>query len=276
MASDRGSDLVAAKYFVKYHLKLNIDDVSDPSHDLHNDIKNAIAAGGLTAHNLLMCATWNVPHGPWSEDTRYRQVVDGMEDLREFESPSTSPLFQALALNMLKDAGEEHLVGTPDIEDELWRRLFEESPWVRKGSKMNQNRFLGNVFSPMAEDRHWTMRLFGYLHIALELDMLKGKAFSKILFPENALSSGRSVVVEDSATLRRPLPEEAVLRSACQHALVVAVLQLSNEDNRTRSRIIQLVCRPWARWHSTQNSELRDVASSGPWLARQIEGHLCV
>jgi hypothetical protein len=142
MASDRGSDITCAIFFMKYEININLDDAGDQSHDIHNDQKGTLSDAKLLSFNLLQCAALNVHHGPWSEDTRFRQVVDGMKDLGQFESPASCPLFGAMARKMLRDTDEEHRIGDPDIEEMLWHRLFDESPWARKGRKIHHNKFL--------------------------------------------------------------------------------------------------------------------------------------
>jgi hypothetical protein len=142
MASDRGSDITCATFFMKYEININLDDTGDQSHDIHNDQKGTLSDAKLLSFNLLQCAALNVHHGPWSEDTRFRQVVDGMKDLGQFESPASCPLFGAMARKMLRDTDEEHRIGDPDIEEMLWHRLFDESPWARKGRKIHHNKFL--------------------------------------------------------------------------------------------------------------------------------------
>ena len=72
IATDRGSDGVSALQYAqrKEGLFLNIDTVYDQSHDVTNDIDNAIAKADLKPHSTVAVGTWDVPHGPWSEDTR--------------------------------------------------------------------------------------------------------------------------------------------------------------------------------------------------------------
>jgi hypothetical protein len=77
----------------------------------------------------------NVPHGPWSETTRFRQVQEDMKELRTTESPRTSPMFQSIMLDVLVELGWESRVGDRDIEDAVWRRMFDEGPWRRRGGK---------------------------------------------------------------------------------------------------------------------------------------------
>ena len=98
---------------------------------------------------------------------------------------------------------------------------------------MNANRFMGAASRPMQEDQHWHMRLWGYTHICIELDMLQGEEFNKMVIPTAAPGDGQDHP-EDTAQLRQPLPEEKMPRRACQNAMVVAVMMLSDPDNQYR------------------------------------------
>ena len=271
IASDRGLDGMAALSYIKKELNINCCDVPDPSHDVSNDVCLAIQRAGLWPHEVLMQATWNTPHGPWAEDTRYRQVVEAMRDLHDFEGPASQPLWQAFAPKILHDLGMDSHIGDDGIQEQLWEICFDASPWQKKGTKMNANRFMGAASRPMQEDQHWHMRLWGYTHICIELDMLQGKEFNKMVIPTAAPGDGQDHP-EDTAQLRQPLPEEKMLRRACQNAMVVAVMMLSDPDNQYRQRCICTAAKPWSAWHSQQNELLRSTTMSGDWLERQLSG----
>lgn len=46
----------------------------------------------------------NIPCGPWSEDTRYKQVMESLTEMLAVESPEQSPLFQELLPRMASEA----------------------------------------------------------------------------------------------------------------------------------------------------------------------------
>ena len=128
IASDRGLDGMAALGYIKKVLNINCCDVPDPSHDVSNDVCLAIQRACLWPHEILMQATWDTPHGPWAEDTRCRQVVEAMHDLRDFEGPASQPLWQAFAPKVLHDLGMGSHIGDDVIQEQLWKICFDASP----------------------------------------------------------------------------------------------------------------------------------------------------
>lgn len=267
VAADRGSDGVAASNYAKRELQLNMEFVGDPSHDANNDMVNAVQRAGLWPHEALMLAVYNTPHGPWCEDARWRQVLAGLEDLREFQTSSDCPLFEALSPGMLKDSGDPALSHSFDVAELLWERCFEASPWAKKGCKINASRFMTCVRRAREEDANWNFRLFGYLYIALECDMLRGSAFKQLVVPEALVNDGG-----EETLLRRDTPDEKMLRSACANALVVSVVMLGDPDNQARQRIITATCHELDMWHMAQNRLLRTTVVSGDWLQNQMAG----
>lgn len=162
-----------------------------------------------------------------------------MKDMYEFEGPASSDLWQALAPRMLRDLGLESSIGDESMEAELWDMCFQASPWQKKGAKMNASRFMAATSKALEEDRHWHMRLWGYTHICLETDMLTGAEFNRMVVPGSAATDGPGAAGdEDAAKLRQPLPEEQMLRRACQNAMVVAMMMLADTDNQVRQRCI--------------------------------------
>ena len=117
-----------------------------------------------------MMVTWNVPHGPWCEDVRWRQVMQVVAEHFEVEQPHMCPLFHALAPSILRDRGSGSRIGEDGIEEVVWSWLQEESPWRIKGDKVSLNRFLGAIQTGRREDSLWRMRLFGYMLTCLHFD----------------------------------------------------------------------------------------------------------
>eukprot|EP00974_Lingulodinium_polyedra_P063963 6177033-Lingulodinium_polyedra.AAC.1 len=161
-------------------LNVNIEFCNDPSHGAWRDVGRALGDTGLTSLMKLMMVTINVPHGPWSEDTRWKQCQQALEEHFEHFTPLTSELFRSLAPGMLADQ-----VTCPDAEvveaseEQLWQELRDSAVWRKKGAKVNWNRFMGTI----TEARHllpvWHMMLFGFLLTCLELDMLRSKHVKK-------------------------------------------------------------------------------------------------
>eukprot|EP00972_Heterocapsa_arctica_P084172 12400906-Heterocapsa_arctica.AAC.1 len=116
-----------------------MDFVPDTSHGVHNGVLEAINEVGLKGHAYLKMMAVNTPHGPWSEDTRFVQCQNVMEEILKFERPDKAVLFQELLPSILADRDEEWRIGEAGISESVWEDLRHSSPWVRKGKKVNSS-----------------------------------------------------------------------------------------------------------------------------------------
>ena len=82
------------------YLNLNVDYVPDPSHGGNRVIQDALKKAGLWPYKQSMMITRNIPHGPWSEDMRFRQSQQIMAEHISNTHPSECHMFQALAVSM--------------------------------------------------------------------------------------------------------------------------------------------------------------------------------
>lgn len=123
----------------------------------------------------------------------------------------------------------------------------------------------------------WHERLYAYLWVCLEMDMLKGRKLEKIVV-KPAANDAASAGDEGVAPLRALTEDQKILRAACQNSMVVTVMALSSPENQPRQKAIVSVCGPVDKWHSEQNEQLRDVNSTVRWMQRQLNqdfmGHL--
>ena len=56
VAADRGTDGLCAMSYLRRALRMNLDELPDPSHDVTNDVTLAIQRAGLLPHEVLMQA----------------------------------------------------------------------------------------------------------------------------------------------------------------------------------------------------------------------------
>lgn len=85
---DRGSDGIAATNFLLRRLNCNIVANSDISHDANNDIIATLKDCQLWPLFLCLCASWNMPHGPWAEQARFHQIKEALgEQKRLCDTP---------------------------------------------------------------------------------------------------------------------------------------------------------------------------------------------
>lgn len=266
VSSDQGSVELAGHHFCQFALRMNWDCCPDVGHGCWNDIKKAIRSSSQWNFVTLMMLTWNVPHGPWSEDVRFHEVVGSFDNFfRANPTPESSWLFGHLLPRFLFDLQEPELLGDPAAPQIIFDRLRNENPFQNKGSKVCMNRFMSVIKVGEHEAPFWTMRLFGYLVTAIEQDYLTGKKFVKLLGADNEM------VDRTTASGKRQAGEGALARS-CQNQLVVALMMLSDLGNQHRMRAILAVCLPAKAWFEHQATALRSAEGSFEWMARQLAG----
>lgn len=264
ISPDQGSDGLSAICYMVHHLRCNVDVAFDASHACWNDLLAGIKCAHLYDHLLLSMIRLNVPCGPWSEDMRYKQCVQGVQELLSTEGPGSCPLFQAFLPDMLAEAAGNDLRQHPDPAGAMWRRLAEENPFSRKGCKVVLGRFMDVLRKSKAELAHFHQRRFMYLYVALEADMMAGSNFAKL-----ALSKAQP----KGTDAKRESNEEAALRKACANQLVLATMFMLDPDTEMIEWLLVVTTEAWEDWHSRQNRTLRSCADSLPWLQDELRGN---
>lgn len=262
ISPDQGSDGTAALCFMVWSLGCNVDVAFDPSHACWNDLLVGIKSANLYRHLLLSLIRLNVPTGPWSEDMRYKQCLQGLQELLSTETPQSCPLFQAFLPDMLAEEAGKDLQTDSDPAGAMWRRLSESNPFSTKGTKVVLGRFMDVLRKSRDELRHFHQRRFIYLYVALEGDMLHGSNFTRL-----ALGDPAPVKTTDS---RRESAEEAALRRACANQLVLATMFMLDPDTEMIEWLFVVTTEHWEAWHGRQNTRLRSCHDSLPWLQDQL------
>lgn len=271
VARDGGSDLCCPLSFLQRHLGLNVDETYDPSHAGWRSVIAALKAVGLWGHMTVMVTVFNVPHGAWGDDLRYRQAVAALEEKARHEGPHTDPLFQDLMSEMLADKSWSHRAGEALVAEELWEEVILDGPWRRKGRRLTMNRFLGAIEESLKEEKVWSQREFVYTYLCLELDMLKDRKLvrTKAVDQPQAGAGGSG---GDRVRMRDAGAELKLLKANCQNAMVLACMSYMNKTNRALTRLISFVSKPCLDWHADQNRRLRDTDSSIAWTIEQGAG----
>ena len=114
------------------HFNLNVEYLPDPSHGGQRCVQDSLKKSNLWPYMQSMMITKNIPHGPWSEDMRFKHAQQIMvEHIFNTRSQECS-MFRALAFNMLRDRCEEHLAGEDGTEENLWDSLLTDDVWREK------------------------------------------------------------------------------------------------------------------------------------------------
>ena len=143
VAADLGSDGVCFMTWAKSE-GVNLDLTPDTSHGVHNGTDEALNLCGLRGHMFLLMMAINTPHGPWSEDQRFVQGRQMLEEILKSDKPLECSLFQEFLSATLKDRSEEHHTGEAGLEREIWGELRDAGPFQRKGKKVNKCRCTGS------------------------------------------------------------------------------------------------------------------------------------
>lgn len=178
---DQESSGVCASGYLQRKMSLNLEQWWYFSHGGWRDIIGALKLVGNWAHMLIALISYNVPCGPWSDDIRFHQVRQAMEDQFASENPSQCPLFLSMQDAMINDGDHYDVLSCERPEHELWRRCQEYSPWLRKAGKCVVNRFLGMRRRAKEETAVWTMRSWACQYTALEMGFFKGSRFTKVV-----------------------------------------------------------------------------------------------
>lgn len=250
--------------FLAKHVDLNCDDMCDLSHNVWNDCRLALEHSNLWTHIGLMLVTANVPHGPWSEDVRYSEIVGNIHAFFEsYSGPHTSPLFESLIQRMIFNLQDSGIMSSPDPAQEVFEHMRLFDPFATKGCKTNMNRFMSILKSAETLVEQWAFRYFAYLLTCLEQDYIKNASIPK-LRPKPDDNAPRTTCSSRASTF------EAEVSRSCQNQLVVGTLMLAEEANEIRHRFILVVLRSLLRWFEHQSHFLRSVDNSKRWLIDQV------
>lgn len=268
VAPDRGPGGIAALHFLQNFAFANVEVTPDASHDSWNSVKEMCREAGMWGVVLLTMLVYNLPHGPFSEDTRFQQTREAVAEMIATRSAEDSALFNDMVgdirWEMSFDEGGEGL-----SDNDIWDMIPTMECFQKKGYRVNANRFMGWVKLSTKEAPQWTMRKLVYTYIAIEADMLAGKNLRTLVAKPVELGA-----VDGTTAVGKAAGEEKVLRAACQNTLVMAVLILGDVMNRLRVRAMVALTKPLLRHFEQQSHELRSAVASMEWQGRQVQGEV--
>ena len=166
------------------------------------------------------------------------------------------------------------MAGTGEALDAkaAWELLREMDFFAKQGSRVTLCSFLAWVrgsrqLLPKWHSLHWVIQV-----LCIELDMLYGTKFmSKIALKTHFVQDAASLDTTSSAL---PSIDGKVLKSCCQHALVVSLMLVEDHDNKRLLSIMTLPCMPLSENHSEQNKACRSVVLNRGYAAKVVSGGL--
>lgn len=180
MVNDQGSDDRSGVFALSYHtpLQLNMTAYWDPAHGSWRDILRMVKSCGHYSFMLLTMVTVNLPHGPESSDMRFQQLKEAMSHHFAVSSPSTSPLFSALAPRMMEemkaDVGSDCICTMP----ELWKYCKNKVFYTKKGYKANLNRFHSVISEGHALLKKAALLLYQTQYLSIEMNFLTTRVWN--------------------------------------------------------------------------------------------------
>ena len=188
---------------------------------------------------LMLVVVLNIPHGPDKEvGLRYAQFKELLLFLFANLSYRDCELFLAYGTKMLaemradvENSGGEFDVHGGDDWARLWQYLKSVGPLEKSEYKVNFVRFMAFTRALKALLSKWTLTLFKCELVALELDMLNGKAFKEqVMVKQSLLKEMGGVGATEGQTASDAIGFDAqLLRSCCQNALVIGCMVLGVE-----------------------------------------------
>ena len=240
---------MAAYHILTRRMSFNVDITWDTSHGANNDLWMMLDQVGKKGAMLQFLVSYNVPHGPWSEDARYHQSVAALSDMFETSTPAQSPLFMSMWVQILHDFREAGLLSDSASADDVWEAMRTHSPWRRKGSKLVKSRFMAFVRESRMEIAQLSARALGYLYVCLELGWLKG-SLPVTLFDSGAKTSSDPAEKSTKATVESSA--EKVLRRMGANSTVLAAITFADRGTGRLLKMVHEVAAPLEAWHSSR------------------------
>ena len=155
-----------------------------------------------------------------------------------------------------------------DAETIAWQAVTQRAEQGRKGRKVCLARFLGgfNACADVTDD--WYMQLLERTVCGLNEDFLKGKRFTEAVVKAGPVEMGTA----EGSTKAVVNADLKMMRSACENAVAISVMFLSDETARRYMFIIKVCGRECKTWHSDQNHRMRSGDGCGDWVTEMCCG----
>lgn len=291
--ADRGADGVSASFWCRVPARMNLDFVWDMSHIITNAVDEATRCAGLRALASLMDLASNARHGPWSEGSRWQQVVNVLEYYFDVMTLDTCSHAQTLLPKIMRD--HNILGGSMDFSKEgcfaeVWETMRSGLPWKSRGTPIAGSRFLGSVKKAKEDDPHFHSLGFGYLLACIELDYLHGARFEEAFINKLAEKTGgaphkspffklgecaETKAAEAGLSMAaQKAAGEASLRSCFQNYLAFGCMLYAEDSHQNYQRIRFLICGPVIDFHRRSNVTLRSLDATLPWYIELLKGDI--
>lgn len=272
IAIDLGGDGLCACNALLYKYDVNAWVFPDLSHMIKCQFQGVMKAVGLWNFVLLLLITLNLEYGPYTDETRRGQLSACMKWFYTNRRHDRVPLFTAAAPAILEDVaryGLAELPGEDDAEAELYSFLRQRSRNPVVGRRISMVRF-GAFYNALKKALPWwRVMQFERTLLALETDVLKGKAFRNSLTTRLA-EKAQLNDLHDTTSVKRLQIQDKTLRDVCANAVAVSVVTLSDPHHHRVSACIVTAGKPAESWHTNQNKKLRSAEDTAEWMIQEV------
>ncbi|CAK0809101.1 unnamed protein product [Prorocentrum cordatum] len=272
-SSDKGPEMISSSNFLRWGLRLNIEQDWDKSHGAWRSCLDAVNTAGMLTRLTLLVMAFNTGYGEWKDGSRGEQIRISTRDSLQTLSDGQDIPYQACLPQILEDRGKNVSTFSSKDSENLRKELLDNNIWDHNPSKLNLTRF----FNPI--DRHfewerdkWGERQYGLMTTCFELGLMKltkedlggGKSKDHPAAPEGKpkASSSQSHAKQTAYSIKR----------AAGNPVYFGFITYADKSNRYIMEIISSVVGPLREWHTTQSTEHRSATGAFKWESLQAGG----
>ena len=265
---DRGPDSWAAKQYMKYFLKANVEEFPDQSHDNWNDVRASLREVGVWQNVLVMVLALNLSHGPWAEGKWYEKLRRAFFEYHSI-SNSNDPIFRWMLPWILIDRGQLNRRHEINIAQEVWDSLPDAWCWHQRGDKVGLCRFFGYVHCSVPYQHIFHTKLLAMIYLGKQegwLNSKKAKDFKRLTV---------KTVMPTSCEKKQSIKDSnAEVKQLFKFGNTIQLVTMACLDPDTYfiQSMVNTCVPPLVKWHSIQNKKLRSCSGAQEWIMEQASG----
>ena len=244
-----------------------MEEFPDQSHDVWNDVRNALRDTGLWNHVLVMVLALNLSHGPYEEGSWHETLCGAFKEYHRLAGPQ-DPTFLRLLPKILADLGQSHRLAAENTAQEVWDNLPDAWCWQRRGAKVGLCRFFGYVTSSSPYQAIYHTKLLAMIYLGLQQGWLEKQALKAAL--------SKTLKVKDTGTDKKQSMKESKKQVSklfgYGNTVQLVTIAKLEPDTYFYQNMVGACTGPLSKWHSHQNKTLRSCSEAGKWFLEQTGG----
>ena len=165
-----------------------------------------------------------------------------------------------MLLDIADDKGISHEATQAGFARRLWNDMEKEKCFWHRGDMVKLGRFMSTCHRARQELPLWSTRLLSLLYFAMETGQINRGMIDDLIQKKAALQvqSVRQGDDEIAPPLAKETKEsEQKFRNVCKSTLKLAILMLSDPENKVRQRIKVTVAESLEKWQTFASSSSR-------------------